>query len=194
MLEVLPFVEDPDLSGSAAPALSQLPPPCLGHHMGHVLLSGASSWASSGACPGHHLGHVWDIIWGTSGAFLIVWGHVWSIILGISGPDIIWGMSGASSEACLGQSKIFASCISDAGFFLYKDIPRQALMCTWKIVSALESSTKILTAKNSDMRNICLTERHFQKVKLAKQILTDNNFQFDHIRFDHLVYYHYWVY
>ena len=28
MLEVLPFVEDPDLSGSAAPALSQLLPPC----------------------------------------------------------------------------------------------------------------------------------------------------------------------
>ena len=28
MLEVLPFVEDPDLSGSAAPALPQLLPPC----------------------------------------------------------------------------------------------------------------------------------------------------------------------
>ena len=27
MLEVLPFVEDPDLSGSAAPALPQLLPP-----------------------------------------------------------------------------------------------------------------------------------------------------------------------
>ena len=28
MLEVLPFAEDPDLSGSAAPALPQLLPPC----------------------------------------------------------------------------------------------------------------------------------------------------------------------
>ena len=32
MLEVLPFVEDPDLSGSAAPALPQLLTPCLIPH------------------------------------------------------------------------------------------------------------------------------------------------------------------
>ena len=37
MLEVLPFVEDPDLSGSAAPALPQLLPPCLNDDLNYLI-------------------------------------------------------------------------------------------------------------------------------------------------------------